>query len=239
MPSKAVLAGVAAGILTLASTGCSSVWQGWEQPTGLAGEIAAKAEDIAELIGGVDGFGGPFMDGYINHMGTHMGFHNEFYLAGADDEFDVELTNGTPFPCQFHVAYIQSGLGLDEQVETVVVEPGETVEVRLPCAEIVGIGSVTIVGAVGAEATDGTFFDNRYCVPGFLHSDYDCGGTFASVLSRDINDLDGDGDTEEMMLVTIGMISHMQRGGMARHMLEGGFRFSGMMGGRGPAAAPR
>jgi hypothetical protein len=172
------------------------------------------------------------MMGFAGHMSDHMGFHSDAYLGDPDGDLLVQLTNGSGFPCTFHLAYVQSTVGLDEQSDDVVVQPGETIQVQMPCAEIMGVGSLTNVGAVAVNLPDGNTFDNRYCVPGFLNSDYTCGGTFGCVLAPDTNDVDQDGDTEELIVLTSGMQSHMGSGGMGQHMWDYDDTSHGMMGGQ-------
>lgn len=208
------------GVLALCLlVGCNSVGSTEDgSPTGLAAEVAQKAQDVAQEIGGPMGFGEEFMDGYLGHMAQHMGFHGPEYLADPDGDLILEATNDSTVACIFHVAYVRSEDGLHEQFEDVVVQPGETVHAALPCAEIVGLGSLSSVGAVAADSADGGSFDNQWCVPGFLNSDYLCGGTYACVLTPDTDDLDGDGDTEELIVLTSAMWSHMQADGMGPHM---------------------
>ena len=221
-------------VAALLFAGCNSlVSSGDGEPTGLAAEVAQKAQQVVQQIGGPNGFGGPFVEDYYGHMAQHMGFHGAEYLADPDGNLVFELTNDSALPCTFHLAYIESGAGLDEQFEDVVVAPGDTVEVELPCAEIVGVGSLTDVGTVAGELPDGTLFDNRWCVPGFLNSDYACGGMYTCALAPDSDDLDQDGDTEELIVVTSGLQLHMRAGGMGRHMWSDNSQFGGMMGGWG------
>jgi len=220
---------IVAGI-ALYSTGCGILGSSnVGEPTGLAAEVALKAQQVAQVVGGPDGFGGPALDDYYGHMAQHMGFHGSAYLADPEGELTFELTNDTTLPCTFHLAYLNSGVGLDEVFEDVVVAPGESVNVNLPCAEIIGVGSLTEVGAVAVELEDGTPFDNSFCVPGFLNSDYACGGGYACTLAPDVDDLDQDGDTEELIVFTTGLQTHLRAGGMMPHM-GGGGPFGGMMG---------
>ncbi len=219
-------------VASLVCSGCNSpISPGDGEPTGLAADVAQKAQEVVQQIGGPNGFGGPFVEDYYEHMAQHMGFHGPEYLADPDGDLVFELTNDSSLPCTFHLAYIESSAGLEEQYEDIVVTPGDTVEVELPCAEIVGVGGLTDVGTIAGELADGTVFDNRWCVPGFLNSDYACGGVYACALAPDTNDLDQEGDTEELIMVTSGLQLHMREGGMGTHMWSGNSSFDGMMGG--------
>lgn len=209
--------------------GCNSALPTGGEPAGVTAEVAAKAQQIAGEVGGPTGFGGQLMMGYFGHMAPHMGFDDQGDLADPHGQLLVQLTNSSGFPCTFHLAYLQSSAGLDEQTQDVVVQPGNTIQVQLPCAEIMGVGSLTDVGAVAVDLPDGTGFDNRYCVPGFLNSDYACGGAYGCVVAPDVNDLDQDGDTAELIVLTSGMRSHMSPGGMGRHMVDDEGGYNGMM----------
>lgn len=201
-------------------------------PAGLTGDVADKAEQVAREIGGT-GFGGPMMNGYFDHMDDHMGFHNSADLADANGTISVTFENGSDQACTFHFAFMRSQDGLDTQTRDVEVPAGQSVTVEMPCAEIVGMGDLTDVGASAGDAADGVEYDNRYCVPGFLNSDYACGGAFACALTPDINDVDQDGDTTELIMQTSGMQQHMRSGGMGRHGAGGDVTFGGMMIGNG------
>jgi hypothetical protein len=64
-------------------------------------------------------------------------------------------------------------------------------------------------------------------VPGFLGQDFICEGVFECVLTPDVDDLDVDGDTEELIIISGAMEFHMTDGGPGGHMHESR---SGMMG---------
>ncbi len=220
MLQRHVLIEIVGVSLAWMATSCTSILPAGEEPTGVAADVAGKAQVVAGRIGGPNGFGGPYMMGYSGHMAQHMGFHSEAYLADPDGDLVVQLTNSTEFPCTFHLAYIQSGAGLDEQTEDILVLPGQTFEAQMPCAEIMGVGSLTDVGTIAVDLPDGSTLDNRYCVPGFLNSDYLCGGSYGCVVATDASDLDQDGDTEELIVVTSSMWGHMGSGGMGQHMWD-------------------
>lgn len=211
----------------LALIGCTAT----QQPTGQSADVATKAQRIADEIGGQDGFGGSWMNGYGGHMAAHMGFHNAAYLADPDVDLNVQLINESDWPCTFHLAYIRSAESLDEQYEDVTVPPGQSLDFPMPCVEILGIGSVDEVGVVAADLGDGEVYDNWMCVPGFLNSDFLCNGTYTFTLSPDSDDLDSNGDTEELIVTTDGLWSHMGPLGMRHHRWAYDNLFGGMMGG--------
>lgn len=196
-------------------------------PTGLTADVAAKAQQVAQQIGGVTGCGGNLMNGYMDHMDSYMGFDNAQDLAAAGGHMTIELTNSAGQACTFHVAFLSSAAGIGQQIRDVSVAAGQTVTVDLPCSEIVGMGSIDAVGQSAGQLADGTQFDNRMCVPGFLGSDFSCGGTFRCTLMQDINDLNQNGNTQELIAVTNSMLSHMGPSGMNPHGTAG--FFNGMM----------
>jgi len=187
------------------------------EPTGLAAQVAGKAQTIAEQIGGEDGFGGAAFDGYLSHMDDHMGFHGTGDLADPDGHMTAVLLNETNEDSTFDVVYIASHFGLDEQVLEVDVPAGDEVTVELPCSEIIGLGSLTLVGATAVQLNGGTEFENTMCVPAFLGSDYVCGTTYHGFLTVDVDDFDADGDTEELIVSTESLTWHMGPGGMGGH----------------------
>lgn len=194
--------------------------------TGVA-DLAAKATEVASHVGGADGFGGTLMDGYMDHMPNHMGFDGTLDLAGADSHMMVVLRNESDQDGTFHLSYIASHMGLAEQETDVVVGAGDDVTVEIPCSEIVGIGSLDTPGALGCYLGDGETIGNTMSVPGFLGQDFTCNGTYSCVLVQDVNDLDGDGDTQELIILSDAMNFHMMNGGPLGHMHGTG---SGMMG---------
>jgi hypothetical protein len=209
---------------------------GTAAPTGVAAEVAAKAQAVAQTIGGADGFGGTMMNAYMGHMGDHMGFHSSEDLAEAGGHMNIELMNLADQPCTFHVAFVSSPDGSDEQTQDVTVPSGQTVTIDMPCSEIIGMGGLTPVEQMACHLEDGTELDNRMCVPGFLNSDFDCGGTFRCTLMQDTNDLDQDGNTDELIAVTSTMLSHIGQDGMSSHggrrgMMFGAGMMSGLFGG--------
>jgi len=212
----AMSAGCMSGIDLLANGGTSGVT-----------DLANKASEIASHVGGTDGFGGTLMDGYFDHMPDHMGFDVTNDLAGADAHMMVLLRNESDQDGTFHLSYIDSHMGLTEQDMDVVVGAGEDVTVEIPCSEIVGIGSLDTPGALGCHLDDGETIDNTMSVPGFLGQDFMCNGTYACVLVQDVNDLDGDGDTQELIILSDAMEFHMMNGGPYGHMHGSG---PGMMG---------
>lgn len=190
---------------------------GGEEPTGLAAQVAEKALTIGEQIGGEDGFGGAALDGYISHMEDHMGFHGTDDLADSEGHMTVVLLNESEEDSTFDVVYIASHMGIDEQILEVDVAAGDDVTVELPCSEIIGLGSLTLVGETAVQLGDGTEFENTMCVPAFLGSDYLCGSAYHGFLTADVDDLDGDGDTDELIVTTEAFGFHTGPGGMGGH----------------------
>jgi hypothetical protein len=73
------------------------------------------------------------------------------------------------------------------------------------------------VGEAACELDDGTTFDNRMCVPAFMNTDYNCGGGYECYFGPDHDDVDGDGDVDEMMATTDALQEHMGTMGMMGH----------------------
>jgi len=187
------------------------------EPSGLAAQVAGKAQAIGEQIGGEDGFGGTIMEGYVSHMEDHMGFHGTDDLADPDSHMSVVLLNESERDSTFDVVYIASHMGIDEQVLEIDVPAGDEVTVELPCSEMVGIGSLTVVGETAVQLRDGTRLDNTMCVPAFRSSDYLCGSAYHGFLTADVNDLDADGDTDELIVTTEALMLHLGPIGMGGH----------------------
>ncbi|MCH7873200.1 MAG: hypothetical protein IID33_16010, partial [Planctomycetes bacterium] len=59
-------------------------------------------------------------------------------------------------------------------------------------------------------------------VPAFLGTDFTCGDEYVCRLRADVDDLDGDGDTSELIVITESLALHMGPGGFGR--------YGGMMG---------
>jgi len=190
-------------------------------------EVSSKALDVASQVGGENGFGGSLMDGYAAHMPGQMGFHDVADLAPEATNMMVLIRNESDEPGTFHLSYFASHMGLDDQIMDVVVGAGEEVTVEIPCSEIVGMGPLDMPGEPGCHLDGGGAVDNVMAVPGFLGQDFVCNGTYECVLSRDVNDLDGDGDTEELIILSDAMEFHMMNGGPMGHGHGTG---AGMMG---------
>lgn len=186
-------------------------------PSGPAAGVAQRALEVGGLIGGVDGFGGVGMNGYLSHMPAMMGFWGVDDLADPESPLRIEFTNESAHPCTFFVSYLAGVTDDAEQSTEVEVPSGETVTVEMACAEILGLGSLTEVGAVAAELDDGLAFDNRMCVPGFLGTDFLCGGSYYCGLAPDAQDVDQDGDTEELVVTTEALKVHLGARGMMGH----------------------
>jgi hypothetical protein len=187
------------------------------EPTGVTSEVAARALIVGEQIGGPDGFGGTRLNGFMNHMQDWMGFQTTRDLAADGETMTLTLSNQSTQPCTFYVTVLRSTEGLDPTTTQIFVPAEQTTIVEMPCAEIVNLGSLSDVGAAAAEFEDGLVLDNRMCVPGFLGSDFVCGGTYGVSLIVDVQDLDADGDTSEVIAVTDGLSLHTGRFGMMGH----------------------
>ncbi len=208
----------AAMTTALLVAGCNSTTQpGPAAPTD-ADNVAAKAESIALDIGDTNGFAPGWLDGYRQHFGPMMGFTSAADLADPDQQMTIQFQNDSDLPCTFHVVYDASYMGLQDESVDVPVDPDETVDFNIPCAEIVGIGSVDQAGQVAVDAgSNGMPYANDYCVPGFLNADYTCGGQYDCYFGPDVDDLDADGDTSELIVTTSPLYAHMGPGGMMDH----------------------
>jgi hypothetical protein len=208
-----------------AATGCMpSPEPAAQSDSATLSAVVTKAEDIAQLIG-PGGFGGPQFSGYQQHMGPMMGFLDVGALADPNGTVRVQFWNQAGSPCTFHLAYVASYDQLQQQVQDITVEPGQVATFDLPCSEMVGLGDLTQVGTPAGTLGSGAPLDNQFCVPGFLNSDYRCGGTFACFLSADVNDLDSDGDTQESVITTQPFQQHAGPAGMMGHgHMMGGWR---------------
>ena len=189
--------------------------------------VAAKAIAVADLIGGAGGFGGMAMTGYSDHAPLSMGFLDADDLADPDDTMSVLLTNESTQEATFHLTYFAGSIDFEEQTMDVTVPAGDETTVEIPCSEIVGMGPLTVPGGVGCTLASGEEIDNLMAVPVFLGMDFFCGTVRQFVLTADADDLDGDEDTGELILLSDGMLGHMQSGGPTGHT----HRMGGMMGG--------
>jgi hypothetical protein len=97
------------------------------------------------------------------------------------------------------------------------VEAGETVTVDIPCGEIVGMGRLDVPGSTACVTADGEEIDNMMSLPGFLGLDYDCGDVYEHFFMRDLDDLDGDGNTEEFIVTSEALNAHLTNGGPTGH----------------------
>ena len=195
--------------------------------TGVALQVANKTNSVASQIGGPSGFGGMVMEGYGEYMEQNMGFHGADDLAEANVDMGVRLTNDSSQDCTFHLSYFASPIGMVEQSMDVFVRAGEFVTVTIPCSEIIGLGDLEAPGDVGCHLDDGETVDNMMAVPGFVGQDFTCDDTYGCILTTDVNDLDGDGDTGELIVVSDAMNLHMMTGSPSGHMHANG---PGMMG---------
>jgi len=179
--------------------------------------VADKAVVVGSRVGGNQGHGGDLMEGYIDHVGSRMGFNSRSDLASPGGFLAVRLHNDADGDGTFHLGYFASHMGLDEQMMDVDVPARGEASVDIPCAEIVGLGPLETPGAPGFHFADGQAVDNMMAVPGFLGLDYVCGGTHDFHLASDVDDLDTDGDTDELICVSDVLLGHMQFGGPAGH----------------------
>lgn len=193
----------------------------------LAPLVDAKAEQVAEQIGGPRGFGGMMMNGYVGHAGPMIRFNTADDLADRDGTMTILLQNDAEQGCTMHLAYLAGHLGLDELLEDVEVPAGGETTIEIPCAEMVGMGSLDTPGAIGCHLFDDEAIDNVMAVPAFLRLDYNCEDTIRFTLTHDVNDLDADGDIEELVLQSDAMRQHLLDGGPMGHGHGGGM---GMMG---------
>ncbi len=193
----------------------------------LASQVAGKALAVADTVGGSGGYGGAMMEGYVNHAPERMGFHGVTDLAGADRTLAVRLHNELSEDCTFDLSYVASHMGINEQTVEVEVGAGEEVVVEIPCPEILGFGPLEMPGATGCHLVGGQNVDNTMALPGFLGLDYTCDSSYDCFLRPDSDDLDGDGNTEELALVVDAIQFHAQEGGPFGHLHGMG---PGMMG---------
>lgn len=180
--------------------------------------VTQKAEDIAATIGGSAGFGGAMMAGYLDHAPSHMGFNGTTDLASPTGMLSIHLRNESTQDCEFHLSYYAHYEQSGDQMMTTDVPAGEEQIVTIPCAEIVGMGSLESPGEVGCVLQSGETVPNSMAVPAFLGMDFQCGGEMSFVLMPDENDLDSDGNTTELIIQSQAMMSHMANGGPFGHM---------------------
>jgi len=214
--ARILIAGLA-GTGFLAAGGCAvgAVTDAGSDTTVAA--VEAKARTVAESVGGTDGYGGTLMSDYLGHMPDHMGFTSLERLAPEGSVMTVNLRNDSDRDGTFHLSYFTGHLDLADQMMDVEVAAGAEQMVEIPCSEIVGMGPLDMPGEAGCDLSDGEVVDNTMAVPGFLGQDFTCAGTYECVLTPDVDDLDGDGDTEELIILSDAMTFHMQNGGPTGH----------------------
>lgn len=205
------------GVIAVFGHGCSSISGLLDDGETLAPAVSAKAEAVAAHVGGQQGFGGTMMTGYFNHSPTGMGFANDGDLADPRAGMMIHLRNESTQVSTCHLTYVASYDGLDEQRVDVEVPPGGDTVVPIPCCEIVGMGRLETPGSVACHLADGQAIDNTMSVPGFLNLDYECGQSHWFMLTPDVDDLDEDGDTDELIMLSQGMQMHMLDGGPIGH----------------------
>ncbi len=208
----------AAAVVVILGTGCPLAGDApGVGDSSAVSDVAARALEVAAEVGGRDGYGGSLMEGYVGHMPSQIGFHDQTDLATGTGDMVVRLRNGSDQAGTFHLSYFASYTGLDDQMMDVEVGAGEEITVEIPCSEIVGMGPLDMPGETGCHLADGEAVDNMMAVPGFLGQDFTCGGVYECVLTPDVDDLDGDGDTEELIMLSDAMEFHMMDGGPTGH----------------------
>jgi hypothetical protein len=219
MKKTKLVAATVLAILSFAAQGCAP---GSVLPAGDASSpaerVASRATEVASQIGGADGFGGGWMDGYMQQMMPHMGFNSQTDLATPGSMMTVTLHNQASQSCIFHLSYFSSLDTPAEQTQDVTVPANTETTVQIPCSEIVGAGPLDVPGGAGCILADGQQIGNMMTVPGFMGTDYACGSIYHMYLMPDVNDLNGNGDTTELIVVSEAMQTHMQSGGMMGHM---------------------
>lgn len=206
--------------LTAALAGCQSTASNLDSATVDAVDAAAnRAVQVAEQIGGVDGFGGALASACLGPGGFMPPFAGPADLADSSGVLTVRCTNLAGERAAFHLAYFASHLGWGDQSLDLEVAAGSTVDVQIPCAEIVGLGPLTAPGGYGCQLASGGRVNNRFAIPGFLNRDYACGGVWACTLLADADDVDGDGDTAEPIVFSDGLLDwlHSPAGAAYHH----------------------
>lgn len=207
---------IVSGLIPLAA-GCTNAPGIPNGGAELAPLVSAKATTVAEQIGGPLGFGGMVMNGYLDHAPTSMGFRDANDLADPNAGMTIRLQNDAAQAATCHARFVASFEGLDEQEMDIEVPANGEATVNIPCSEIVGMGSLETPGAAACHFADGQAVDNLMAVPGFLGLDHQCGQMHQFMLTLDVDDLDGDGDTEELIMLSQGMQTHMLDGGPLGH----------------------
>lgn len=204
--------------------GCpNSVVSPGETDSAALSAVTSKAVEVAASVGTASGFGGVVMTGYAEHMPFQLGFGSEADLASAASAMTVRLTNQSDADGTFHLSYFASHMGFDDFSQDINVSAGDDVTIELPCAEILGLGPLAGPGEAGCHLANGEAIANTMAVPGFLGQDFACGGVYEYLLTPDIDDLDGDGDSEELILLSEAMDFHLSNGGPMGHMHGDGF----------------
>jgi hypothetical protein len=217
---------IVAGVASIAA-GCSNIAGFPGTDAALAPFVSSKATGVAEQIGGELGFGGMMMAGYVGHVGPGMGFVTIDNLADPDGVVTIRLVNQTAQNATFHLAYFAGHLGLDDQLSDIAVPSGSETTLDIPCSDIVGLGNLNMPGAMGCHLEDGEEVGNTFAVPMFFGLDFACGDTINFTLAADVDDLDQDGDIDELVLLSDGFLMHLENGGPTGHRHGGG---GGMMG---------
>jgi hypothetical protein len=221
---------IAAGVASLAA-GCTNIAGLPGTDAALAALASSKATAVAGQIGTTEGFGGDLMAGYLAHVGPGMGFVTIDDLADPDGVVTIQLENQTAQNATFHLAYFAGHLSLEDQLSDITVPAGSETTLEIPCSEIVGLGDLDMPGAMGCHLEDGDEVGNTFAVPMFYGLDFACGDTIDFTLAADADDLDQDGDIDELVLLSDGFVMHLQDGGPMGHQHGGGGGMMGMHGG--------
>lgn len=178
--------------------------------------VQAKVDSVTSHIGGTNGFGGMRMASYMQGMPAHMGFASEASLADPNGHLNVHMVNHSNLAATMHLSYFCSNLPSPDQTQDVPVPAGGETTVQIPCAEIVGTGSLDTPGTAACRLSSGTDISNMMTLPAFLGTDYTCGGTYEMTLTPDANNLTG-GGTGQLIMMSGAMSQHMasmMQGGM-------------------------
>lgn len=221
---------IAVGVASLAA-GCTNIAGLPGTDAALVPLVSSKAATVAEQVGGAQGFGGMMMNGYFDHAPMNMGFIDANDLADPNSGMTVRVQNDAGLPCTCFMRYVASFEGVNEQGREVEIPANGEIDVDIPCSEIVGMGPLETPGGVACRFADGEAIPNTMSVPGFLGLDYQCGEMHRFMLTPDVNDLDGDGDTAELIMLSRGMQTHMLDGGPMGHQHGDGGGMMGMHGG--------
>lgn len=176
--------------------------------------VSDAAIHIAGQVGGATGYGGAMMSGFMDVMPAHMGFTSSADLAPAGSTLTVRMHNQAGQQGLFHMSYLASSVSTDPQAQDITVPAGQQNDVQIPCPEILGMGNLYQPGSVACTLASGQTISNMFAMPAFLNVDYQCGQTYDFFLQPDTNDVDQNGNTEELVVMSAVMQYYMTNGGM-------------------------